>query len=238
MMNNAPELMISPKVAVRLSGTGGQGLLLAGRILAEAAAIFDGLNVAQTNSYGPEARGGASRSEVVISLGEVDDLRCRKFDVLVCLSQKACDAYFSSLAENGVLIVDSTNVTVVPTSRAIEVPMTWIAVEECHNVMVTNMIALGVLCGCTDLVTFDALISAVKSTLRPDLVQINEQALQLGWAAGQNIYQIMPEKRRPNLMGYRVVRPSDPKKTGADSHSRKSAPQKRTVGAKAASGGN
>ncbi len=182
--------------------TGGQGLLLAGRVLAEAAAIHDGLNVAQTNSYGPEARGGASRSEVVISPGPVDDLRCRSFDILVCLSQKACDTYYASLAEHGLFIVDSTNVAVVPTNRVVEVPMTRMAVEECGNVMVTNMIALGVVCGYSDLVTLDSLLKAIGSTLRPDLIALNTKAIELGYAAARCILRTMPEKKRLQVKKY------------------------------------
>jgi|GEM_PF-5279 len=206
MNGNQPGMEIAPKVAVRLSGTGGQGLLLAGRVLAEAAAIYDGLNVVQTNSYGPEARGGASRSEVVISAGDVDDLRCRAFDVLVCLSQKACDAYYGALADNGLLILDSTNVTVVPTSRAIEVPMTRMAVEECGNVMVTNMISLGVLCGCSDLITFEALRSAVESTVRADLVPVNIRAIELGYRAGRKTVEAIPERLRSRMQDYKCIR--------------------------------
>lgn len=200
------DMHVAPKVAVRLSGTGGQGLLLAGRVLAEAAAIYDGLNVVQSNSYGPEARGGASRSEVVISPGEVDDLRCRKFDVLVCLSQKACDSYYSSLLPNGLLILDSTNVSVVPTSRAVEVPMTRMAVEECGNVMVTNMISLGVLCGCSNLITFEALRAAIESTVRSDLAPINLKAIEIGYAAGRKTVVDVPGRIRSQVPNYGFIR--------------------------------
>jgi 2-oxoglutarate ferredoxin oxidoreductase subunit gamma len=197
---------ITPKVAVRLSGTGGQGLLLAGRILAEAAAIFDGLNVVQSNSYGPEARGGASRSEVVISRGEVDDLRCKTFDILVCLSQKACDSYYGDLEERGILIVDSTSVNVVPTSRAIEVPMTKMAVEECGDRMTANIIALGVLCGFSEVVTLKALDSALAVSMRKDLLEKNRKALQLGYAAGKEAQTTLPEKKRSGMRDYSFVR--------------------------------
>lgn len=209
--------VISPKVAVRLSGTGGQGLLLAGRILAEAAAIYDGLNVVQTNSYGPEARGGASRSEVVISPGEVHDLRCGSFDILVCLSQNACDLYYSALNEGGLFIVDSSSVTVVPTSRAIEVPMTHMAVEDCGNLLVANTISLGVLCGCSDVVTFEALNAALESILRPDLVPVNRKALQLGLDAGQEIMGGMTAKRRKSYRSFAFLRNGS--KQAADSTS-------------------
>jgi len=202
MKQAIPELRIAPKVAIRLSGTGGQGLLLAGRLLAEAGAIYDGLNTVQSNSYGPEARGGASRSEVVLSPEVVDDLHCETFDILVCLSQKACDAYFHDLKEEGVLIVDSTNVSVVPTSRAVEAPMTRMAVEQCGDKVVTNVISLGVLCGFTKVVTLEALESAVKSTLRPDLASMNLKALKLGYAAAEDFLASLPKKRRDQIRNF------------------------------------
>ncbi len=199
-------LKITPKVAVRLSGKGGQGLLLAGRILAEAAAVHDGMNVVQSNSYGPEARGGASRSEVVISPGEVDYLRCTTFDILLALSQKACDSYYGDMIDHGLLIVDSTNVAVVPTSRAVEIPMTEMALEECGTRVVTNIISLGALCGYSNLVTIDALKAALESTLRPDLVPMNIKAVQLGYDVAQNILRNLSEKRRGQVKDYGVIR--------------------------------
>jgi 2-oxoglutarate ferredoxin oxidoreductase subunit gamma len=226
MKDNQLDMQIAPKVAVRLSGTGGQGLLLAGRVLAEAAAIYDGLNVVQSNSYGPEARGGASRSEVVISPGEVDDLRCRKFDVLVCLSQKACDSYYNSLAPYGLLILDSTNVSVVPTSRAVEVPMTRMAMEECGNVMVTNMISLGVLCGCSNLVTFEALKAAVESTVRADLVPLNLKAIEMGYAAGRSIVVDPPGRTRSHVQDYEFIRGEKTRPVEAPRRTRKPAAER------------
>ena len=206
MKDAALNMDLTPKVAIRLSGTGGQGLLLAGRILAEAAAIYDGLNVVQSNSYGPEARGGASRSEVVMSRGEVDDLRCRNFDILICLSQKACDSYYGDLVERGALIVDSTNVGVVPTSRAVEVPMTQMAVEECGDRMATNIIALGVLCGYSGVVTLKALNSALETSLRKDLLERNRKALKLGYDAGKEIAERTPDKKRTGLRDFSFIR--------------------------------
>ena len=81
------------RVEVRLAGEGGQGMILAGIILAEAAAIYDGKNVVQTQSYGPEARGGASKAEVIIAEGEIDFPEVLSADVLMAMSQEACDKY-------------------------------------------------------------------------------------------------------------------------------------------------
>lgn len=199
-------LWIAPRVAVRLSGTGGQGLLLAGRVLAEAAAIHDGLNVVQTNSYGPEARGGASRSEVVMSPGPVDDLRSAEFEILVCLSQKACDLYHHSVRPRGLFIVDSTNVTVVPTSRVVEVPMTMLAISECGNGLVTNMISLGVLCGCSDVVTFASLKSAIKSTVRSEFLPLNLKAVELGYSEGQQALRALAPRLRRAMPRFSAIR--------------------------------
>ena len=81
---------------VRLAGTGGQGAILAGILLAEAA-IRDGKNVAQTQSYGPEARGGASRSEVIISDDEIHYPKVIQAHITLCMSQEACDRYGSQM---------------------------------------------------------------------------------------------------------------------------------------------
>jgi Pyruvate/2-oxoacid:ferredoxin oxidoreductase gamma subunit len=122
--------------------------------------------------------------------------------MLLCLSQKSCDTYYSSLEEGGVLIIDSTNVTVVPTSRAVEAPMTRMAAEECGNKVVTNIIALGALCGYTHVVTLDSLVAALKSTLRADLVPMNIKALHLGYAAAEQFISGLPEKRRAQIRNY------------------------------------
>jgi len=99
---------------VRLSGSGGQGLILVGKVLAEAAAIYDGLNATQSQSYGPEARGGASRSEVIISDGDIDYPKAENIDILLALTQEACDKYIIDLKEGGVLLIDSQMVTKIP----------------------------------------------------------------------------------------------------------------------------
>ena len=92
---------------IRLSGSGGQGLLLAGIILAEAA-ILDGKNAVQTQSYGPEARGGASKSEVIISEGDIYYPKVRKPNVFLALTQEAYNKYVGSTCEEGVIIADES----------------------------------------------------------------------------------------------------------------------------------
>ncbi len=102
---------------IRLAGSGGQGLILAGIILAEAAGVYDGKFVCQTQSYGPEARGGASKAEVVISDAEIDYPKAIQPDVLLAMNQKSLDAFSSDLKPGGLLLVDADLVLEVPASR-------------------------------------------------------------------------------------------------------------------------
>src|SRR5512137_866873 len=127
---------------IRLSGSGGQGLIVAGIILAESAGVYDGKFVCQTQSYGPEARGGASKAEVVISDEAIDYPKAIKPDLLLAMNQKACDVYFFDLKPTGLLIVDSTLVKQVPTIRAVAIPFTQIAREKLGNEVVSYVIAL------------------------------------------------------------------------------------------------
>ena len=99
---------------IRLSGSGGQGLILMGIVLAEAIGIFEGKHVAQTQSYGPEARGGSSKSEVIVSDEEIDYPKAMKLDLLLAMNQKSCDEFYLDLKPGGLLIVDSTFVKQIP----------------------------------------------------------------------------------------------------------------------------
>ena len=102
---------MAARTEIRLAGEGGQGMILAGIILAEAASIYDGKMAVQTQSYGPEARGGASKSEVVIAAGEIDHPEVLSADVVVTLSQEAYDKYAASVKPGGLLIVDDEKVS-------------------------------------------------------------------------------------------------------------------------------
>ncbi|MCK5227306.1 MAG: 2-oxoacid:acceptor oxidoreductase family protein, partial [Desulfobulbaceae bacterium] len=107
--------MKEDRYEIRLSGSGGQGIITAAVILAEAAAIYEDKFVCQTQSYGPEARGGKSKAEVVISDCEIDYPKVIKLDMLLAMNQTACDSYFYNFKPNGLLLVDSTLVKQIPT---------------------------------------------------------------------------------------------------------------------------
>ena len=167
---------------VRLGGTGGQGVILAGILLAEAA-IRDGKNAAQTQSYGPEARGGASRSEVVISDGEIHYPKVIQADITLCMSQEACDRYGGQVRPDGLLILDSDHVTRAPTTRAVRVPLTQIAREVAGREIVANVVGLGLLAGMTGIVSRKALEAAVRNRAPRGTADVNLKALAAGFEA-------------------------------------------------------
>jgi len=178
---------MSEQYEVRLAGAGGQGLLLAGLILAEAAAIYDGKNAAQTQSYGPEARGGASRSEVIISDEEIDYPKVTKADLLLTLSQEACDKYVRDLKGDGVLIVDTTNVHHIPSVCAHKLPITRIAEEATGRRITANIVALGVIVSLTKIVSRRAIEAAVADRVPEGTQELNLKALAAGFDAAKGL---------------------------------------------------
>ena len=177
---------MNERYEVRLAGAGGQGLILAGQILAEAA-IYDGKNATQSQSYGAEARGGASRSEVVISEGEIDYPRVIEADLLLAMSQEACDKYFPDLKEEGLLIVDSVHVHRVPGRKAYRIPITQIAEEVTGQRLTANVVALGIIVGLTGIVSREAIEAAVKNRTPKEMKEMNLQALTAGFEEAERI---------------------------------------------------
>ncbi len=177
---------MSKRYEIRLAGSGGQGLVLAGVILAEAAGIYDGKYVCQTQSYGPEARGGASKAEVVISDAEIDYPKAIRPDVLLAMSQKSLDAYLGDLKAEGVLLVDADLVQEVPESGALAIPFTRLA-REAGREVVANIVALGALAAVTGAVSREALQAAVLDRVPASSRALNEKALEAGLAAGAKV---------------------------------------------------
>ncbi|MGQ9600296.1 MAG: 2-oxoacid:acceptor oxidoreductase family protein [Anaerolineae bacterium] len=186
-VRQAARRALEDRLEIRLAGEGGQGMILAGVILAEAAAIHDGLNAVQTQSYGPEARGGASRSEVIIARGEIDYPKVMAADLLLCMSQEACDKFYSQVKEDGCIIVDSTQVSRLPSHRAISVPFTRIAKEETGRQIAASMVALGFLCGLTGVVSKQALEKAVCDRVPVGTEEMNLKALAAGFAEAERL---------------------------------------------------
>ncbi len=169
------------RVEFRLSGSGGQGLLLAGIVLAEAA-IQDGKNAVQTQSYGPEARGGASKAEVVIADGEIDYPKATAPDFLLALTTDAYRSYGLSM-KKGTIIADST-VKLDPPAHVpvVALPILETASKKLGRAVVANMVALGVLGGISGIASPQALREAVKSRVPKGTEALNLAALEEGLA--------------------------------------------------------
>lgn len=165
---------------IRFSGSGGQGLITAAVIFAEAAGVYNGKYVCQTQSYGPEARGGKSKAEVVISDQPIDYPKALQLDLLLAMNQAACDAYFYDLKPNGLLVVDATLVEQYPTSRIIAVPFTEIARDQVGREMVANMVALGTIGELSGLVSLNNLEKALLARVPKGTEEMNSRALHIG----------------------------------------------------------
>ena len=166
---------------LRFSGSGGQGVITAAIILAEAA-VAEGKNAVQSQSYGPEARGGASKSEVIIDDEKIFHPHVKSPDFVLAMTQKAADKYFGDLNDNGVLILDEDLVPNTPAFKnIIRVPITRLAVEKVGKSLFANIVALGVIAKVTKLVDFDAIKKAVAHRVPPNTVEQNMTALQIGF---------------------------------------------------------
>jgi 2-oxoglutarate ferredoxin oxidoreductase subunit gamma len=171
----------SDRFEVRLSGSGGQGMILAAVIFGEAIGGGDGRNVTQTQSYGPEARGGASKADVVVSSNEIYYPKAMKLDLLLAMTQEALDKYFEDLKPEGILIVDETLVTHVPTDKYFGLPFTRLAREEAGQVMVANVIALAAIGGLTGIVSRESLEKAVLARAPRGTEDRNKLAVEIGY---------------------------------------------------------
>jgi 2-oxoglutarate ferredoxin oxidoreductase subunit gamma len=182
---------------IRLSGSGGQGLILMGIILAEAIGIYDGKFVAQTQNYGPEARGGSSKSEVIVSDEEIDYPKAMQLDLLLAMNQKSCDEFYPDLKPEGLLIVDSTFVTQVPTSKTFQIPFTRIARGKLKREVVANIIALGALTQLSPIISSKAVESAVLARVPKGTEKLNRDALKAGIAAAKRAKKEWMEAEMP-----------------------------------------
>lgn len=168
---------------LRLSGSGGQGVITAAIILA-AAAVDEGKEAVQSQSYGPEARGGASKSEVIIDDAPIYHPHVIVPDLVLAMTQKAADKYYKDLNPDGLLVLDEQLVPNVPDfPHVVRIPITKIAVEKVGKPLFANIVALGALVRLTGIVSFDAIKKAVANRVPPHTVDANMKALELGWEA-------------------------------------------------------
>jgi 2-oxoglutarate ferredoxin oxidoreductase subunit gamma len=168
---------------IRLSGEGGQGIVLAGVILAEAAAIYDGKNATQTQVYGPESRGGASKAEVIISDEEIDYPKAISVDLLLAMTQAAADKFSHDLKPSGILVLDSSKVRNIPQGEFAvhHLPIIDTAKETVGKAMVANIVSLGVIVGLSKVVSRRAIEEAVLARVPKGTEELNRRALEAGF---------------------------------------------------------
>jgi len=178
------------KYEVRLSGKGGQGLVLVGILLGEAAAIHENLYAIQKQSYGPEARSGASRSDVIISDEEIEYPVIEESDLLLTMSQEAYDRYSTKLKKDGILIFDKTLVSPQATGadqKIYSFDFTLLARKEFNMEIVANIIALGTILHLMKFVSKDSVLKVLEQRVAPKLLAVNKKALELGISIAQEV---------------------------------------------------
>jgi 2-oxoglutarate ferredoxin oxidoreductase subunit gamma len=174
-------------IQVRFAGLGGQGILLMGEILGEAA-VLDKKYVGQTASYGSEARGSACRSDVVISDSWIDYPEVTEADVLACMSQGTYDQLSKKVNPAGsTLFYDTQMVKADPALKAkhISVPATERAFKEFNNRMVANIVLLGAVVKAMGLVKEESLLKSLANRVPPNFLELNQKAVRLGFELGK-----------------------------------------------------
>lgn len=172
------------------SGSGGQGVITAAIILAEAAVLHENLIAVQSQSYGPEARGGATRSDVIIADTPINYPKVIQPNILVCLTQQAYTSYYSLLRPGGLLVTDRRYVKIGKKvdARQVELAMYETVMEKIGKPIVFNICMLGAIIGLTRLVRPESILRVLEAQLGPGFLAMNRQALELGMqlTEGQN----------------------------------------------------
>jgi len=171
------------RIEILIVGIGGMGVVLAGRILARAAAIYEEKEVVQTQSYGAEARGTAAKSEIIISDKKVHYPKVRKCDILVAMSQEGLEKYLTCLKENGILIYEKYLVKKIPTTaklKVLGVPAIEIAEKKVGDRLVANIVIISAMAGFTKIVSEDSLKQAIIDTVPEATKNANLKAVESG----------------------------------------------------------
>ncbi len=171
---------------VRLAGAGGQGLVLAGIVLAEAA-LMQGHIVVHSQNYGPEARGGNSVSEVIMADEEIDYPRALGLDALVALNQRASNENLPDMKDEGLVIVDSTAVEKVLWGKVLRVPLEREAKLTFKDARAVNMLALGVLTSFCPLVSESSMVRALTNRMPDSTLEHNLKAYRAGVENGRDL---------------------------------------------------
>jgi 2-oxoglutarate ferredoxin oxidoreductase subunit gamma len=169
------------------SGSGGQGVITAAILLAEAAVLHENLTATQSQVYGAAARGGATRSDVIISDEEILYPKVIQPNVLVCLTQEAYNKYSSIIRPGGLLLTDERYVTQAKKvdARQVELPMYQQVMDAIGKPIVFNICMLGAVMGLTRLVTPESIMKVLEQRLPADFIAMNRQALDIGMELGR-----------------------------------------------------
>ncbi len=168
------------------SGSGGQGVITAAIILAEAAVIYEGMNATQSQSYGAAARGGATRSDIILSNDDIDFPGVTQPNILVCLTQEAYNSFSPIIRPGGTLLTDSRFVQQERKvdAKQLELPMYEQVIEHIGKPIVFNICVLGALVGLTGLIKPGSLLSAIKDRVPRDFIDMNTKAFEIGIEMG------------------------------------------------------
>lgn len=164
------------------SGSGGQGIITAAIILAEAAVLYEDLIAVQSQVYGPEARGGATRSDVIIADSEIFFPKVFQPNVLVCLTQQAYNKYCNIIRPGGLMVTDSRHVKTERKvdARQVELPLYETVMEKIGKPIVFNICMLGALIGLTRIVQSNSIMKVLQTRIPASFLKLNREALQLG----------------------------------------------------------
>ena len=192
MESNAPSKI---KKEILVTGFGGQGILLAGQVLGTAACIKDHMESTLTQSYGPEARGGACSAQVIISDRPIHYPYVTNPDILVCMSQTGYDKYGHLLRENGILIIDQDMVRSLENTGGVVFPIraTRIA-EELGSKMMANVVMLGFITSITAAVSIEGMLASVADSVPKGTEAANAAAFNRGYDFGQALLKARQKK--------------------------------------------
>ena len=172
---------------VKFAGFGGQGIILAGLIAGKAASLYDGKQAVLTESYGPEARGGACSAGVIISTSKIFYPHVGAPDTMMIMSQEAFKTYGPSITDDGIMVVDSDLVTVSGVKKGVKlykVPFTKLS-EEVGKRIVANIVMLGAFTAISNTVSPEAMKKSILATVPKGTEELNMKAFQKGYDAAK-----------------------------------------------------
>jgi 2-oxoglutarate ferredoxin oxidoreductase subunit gamma len=186
---------------IRIAGFGGQGVILATHILGRAAAVHENRYATMTQSYGPEARGGAASAALIVSDEPVLFPYVAHPDILVVMSQEAYTRFTPGVKEGGYLLVEEDLVRLDHTAQGLKIygiPATRFA-EELGKKMVLNVIMTGFLCAITGAVSAEAARKAVEESVPARFRELNLRAFDKGFEHGKLLLERGPQKLENSL---------------------------------------